>query len=104
MINSHLLYQLSYRGMRRILLIQKGKSSVSRVFFALGDELDGAPGFFQGFFRLWRLPVAQRGYHGSPEVVSRAAGLKPQRYAFMMRFDLSLVPRHFFAPQCGVLS
>ena len=28
-INSHLLYQLSYRGMARILLIQKEKSSVS---------------------------------------------------------------------------
>ena len=27
MINSHLLYQLSYRGMRRMLLIKKGKSS-----------------------------------------------------------------------------
>ena len=27
-INSHLLYQLSYRGMARILLIQKGKSSI----------------------------------------------------------------------------
>lgn len=26
-INSHLLYQLSYRGMRAILLIGKGKSS-----------------------------------------------------------------------------
>ena len=26
MINSHLLYQLSYRGMRRILLIEKDKS------------------------------------------------------------------------------
>jgi hypothetical protein len=28
MINSHLLYQLSYRGMRRMLLIEKEKSSV----------------------------------------------------------------------------
>ena len=27
MINSHLLYQLSYRGMRRMLLIEKEKSS-----------------------------------------------------------------------------
>lgn len=27
-INSHLLYQLSYRGMRRMLLIKKDKSSV----------------------------------------------------------------------------
>ena len=27
-INSHLLYQLSYRGMAPMLLIQKGKSSV----------------------------------------------------------------------------
>ncbi|CAI8862278.1 conserved hypothetical protein [Pseudomonas sp. IT-P291] len=27
-INSHLLYQLSYRGMARILLIQKEKSSI----------------------------------------------------------------------------
>ncbi len=27
MINSHLLYQLSYRGMRRMLLIKKKKSS-----------------------------------------------------------------------------
>ncbi len=27
MINSHLLYQLSYRGMRRMLLIKKNKSS-----------------------------------------------------------------------------
>ncbi len=27
MINSHLLYQLSYRGMRRMLLIEKDKSS-----------------------------------------------------------------------------
>lgn len=26
-INSHLLYQLSYRGMRRILLIKKNKST-----------------------------------------------------------------------------
>ncbi len=29
MINSHLLYQLSYRGMRRMLLIKKKKSSTS---------------------------------------------------------------------------
>lgn len=29
MINSHLLYQLSYRGMRRMLLIKKEKSSVA---------------------------------------------------------------------------
>jgi hypothetical protein len=28
MINSHLLYQLSYRGMRRMLLIKKKKSSI----------------------------------------------------------------------------
>ena len=28
MINSHLLYQLSYRGMRRMLLIEKEKSSI----------------------------------------------------------------------------
>jgi hypothetical protein len=28
MINSHLLYQLSYRGMRRILLIEKDKSII----------------------------------------------------------------------------
>ncbi len=28
MINSHLLYQLSYRGMRRMLLIKKKKSSL----------------------------------------------------------------------------
>ena len=28
MINSHLLYQLSYRGMRRMLLIKKNKSSI----------------------------------------------------------------------------
>ncbi len=28
MINSHLLYQLSYRGMRRILLIEKDKSTI----------------------------------------------------------------------------
>ncbi len=27
MINSHLLYQLSYRGIRRMLLIKKDKSS-----------------------------------------------------------------------------
>ncbi len=27
-INSHLLYQLSYRGMRRMLLIKKDKSSM----------------------------------------------------------------------------
>ncbi len=32
MINSHLLYQLSYRGMRRMLLIKKKKSSVLRYF------------------------------------------------------------------------
>ena len=32
MINSHLLYQLSYRGMRRMLLIKKKKSSVLRNF------------------------------------------------------------------------
>ncbi len=30
MINSHLLYQLSYRGMRRMLLIKKDKSSLLR--------------------------------------------------------------------------
>ncbi len=29
MINSHLLYQLSYRGMRRMLLIKKEKSSLA---------------------------------------------------------------------------
>ena len=29
MINSHLLYQLSYRGIRRMLLIKKDKSSIS---------------------------------------------------------------------------
>ena len=29
-INSHLLYQLSYRGMARILLIQKEKSSIEQ--------------------------------------------------------------------------
>ncbi len=29
MINSHLLYQLSYRGMRRMLLIEKEKSSIT---------------------------------------------------------------------------
>ncbi len=28
MINSHLLYQLSYRGMWSMLLIEKGKSSL----------------------------------------------------------------------------
>ena len=28
MIYSHLLYQLSYRGMRRMLLIEKEKSSI----------------------------------------------------------------------------
>jgi hypothetical protein len=28
MINSHLLYQLSYRGMRRMLLIKKDKSNL----------------------------------------------------------------------------
>ncbi len=28
MINSHLLYQLSYRGMRRMLLIKKKKSTL----------------------------------------------------------------------------
>ena len=28
MINSHLLYQLSYRGIRRMLLIKKKKSSI----------------------------------------------------------------------------
>ena len=32
MINSHLLYQLSYRGMRRMLLIKKDKSSLLRYF------------------------------------------------------------------------
>ncbi len=32
MINSHLLYQLSYRGMRRMLLIKKDKSSTLRHF------------------------------------------------------------------------
>ena len=32
MINSHLLYQLSYRGMRRMLLIKKKKSSAIRNF------------------------------------------------------------------------
>ncbi len=32
MINSHLLYQLSYRGMRRMLLIKKKKSSALRNF------------------------------------------------------------------------
>ncbi len=31
-INSHLLYQLSYRGMRRILLIGKEKSSARSDF------------------------------------------------------------------------
>ena len=30
MINSHVLYQLSYRGMRRMLLIKKKKSSFSK--------------------------------------------------------------------------
>ncbi len=32
MINSHLLYQLSYRGMRRMLLIKKKKSSIEEHF------------------------------------------------------------------------
>ena len=31
MINSHLLYQLSYRGIRRMLLIEKEKSSIHIV-------------------------------------------------------------------------
>ena len=30
MINSHLLYQLSYRGIRRMLLIKKKKSSTAK--------------------------------------------------------------------------
>ena len=35
MINSHLLYQLSYRGMRRMLLIKKKKSSLTWDFCGL---------------------------------------------------------------------
>ncbi len=35
MINSHLLYQLSYRGMRRMLLIKKKKSSFALHSFQL---------------------------------------------------------------------
>jgi hypothetical protein len=35
MINSHLLYQLSYRGMRRMLLIEKDKSSFAQHFGGL---------------------------------------------------------------------
>ena len=35
MINSHLLYQLSYRGMRRMLLIKKEKSSLAWHSMAL---------------------------------------------------------------------
>ena len=35
MINSHLLYQLSYRGMRRMLLIEKEKSSFLEHFWRL---------------------------------------------------------------------
>jgi hypothetical protein len=50
-INSHLLYQLSYRGMRAILLIVKGKSServkkvVVRQYRQVNDavRLRGAP-------------------------------------------------------------
>ncbi len=35
MINSHLLYQLSYRGIRRMLLIEKEKSSLACGFGGL---------------------------------------------------------------------
>ncbi len=38
MINSHLLYQLSYRGMRRMLLIKKRKSSIVRQLPEIQDS------------------------------------------------------------------
>ncbi|PZP07432.1 hypothetical protein SAMN03159355_03280 [Pseudomonas sp. NFPP10] len=59
---------------------------------------------FAGFIGLQVSDASDRGYHGAPEVVSRAAGLQPHRYAFMIRFDLSQHPSICFALCCEVLS
>lgn len=50
-INSHLLYQLSYRGMASMLLIQKEKSSLCRQF----DVFIGS----EGVIGHWRLPESR---------------------------------------------
>lgn len=55
-INSHLLYQLSYRGMPCMLLIQKEKSSICWRWDGF-DETDGGLSIIDGY---------QKGLRGLP--------------------------------------
>ncbi|CAI8723570.1 hypothetical protein EMIT0P228_110200 [Pseudomonas brassicacearum] len=69
-INSHLLYQLSYRGMARMLLIGKEKSSVHCRTAHSWCPLTVNQ----------RLAVTARAgedYHGRPEVAGCTAGHSP---------------------------